>query len=235
MGNQSASWYIPGEEEQPTGPFTAEQLFQSWQAGKLSDTTMCWREGMTQWLPLAQVEPFASAIRSAGASGRATAEVVRAGASPNHRKRLLIMVCAGAGVGVVLLAIVVAVLATRPNGGAGLEQVDTSVADAEPAKPPVADAQTTTVAPDGPLAGPPSGPADDHPAPSDARDALQGVWVVQSCKWSLRPDPSKQMRFNFQADKLLISGFGGKPEALNYSLDPNKSPKHLDFAFGRHS
>ena len=73
MGDKVASWYIPGEGNQPAGPFTAEQLFQSWRAGKLSDTTKCWREGMTQWLPLAQVEPFALAIRRARTSRDTTA------------------------------------------------------------------------------------------------------------------------------------------------------------------
>ena len=65
MSSNSPAWYLPGEGKQPAGPFTAEQLIQSWRAGKISDRTMCWREGMTQWLPLVQAEPFASAIRAA--------------------------------------------------------------------------------------------------------------------------------------------------------------------------
>jgi hypothetical protein len=118
MGTPAASWYIPGEGNQPAGPFTAEQLFQSWRTGKLSDTSKCWREGMTQWLPLAQVEPFASAIRSAGASRHATPEAMRAGALPKDKSALpipakalpkrskgpLILVCTGGAVA--LLAIV---------------------------------------------------------------------------------------------------------------------------------
>ena len=67
MSSTFPSWYVAGEGQQPLGPFAAEQLLQSWRAGKLSNTTMCWREGMAQWLPLAQVEPFASAIRRAAA------------------------------------------------------------------------------------------------------------------------------------------------------------------------
>ena len=43
MTSNSPSWYIPGEGKQPAGPFTAEQLIQSWRAGKISDKTMCWR------------------------------------------------------------------------------------------------------------------------------------------------------------------------------------------------
>ena len=59
-------WYLPGEGHQPAGPFTAEQVLQCWQSGKLRTNTVCWREGMPQWLPLSQVEPFASVIRRAG-------------------------------------------------------------------------------------------------------------------------------------------------------------------------
>ena len=65
MSTNSPSWYIPGEGKQPTGPFTAEQLIQSWRRAGWSANTICWREGMSQWLPLSQVEPFASAIRAA--------------------------------------------------------------------------------------------------------------------------------------------------------------------------
>jgi hypothetical protein len=77
MTTNSASWYVPGEGKQPAGPFTAEQLVQSWRAGKISDRTMCWREGMAQWLPLVQAEPFASTIRSASVSSKAAAKAVK--------------------------------------------------------------------------------------------------------------------------------------------------------------
>ena len=62
MSDSSSSWYVAGEGKQPVGPFTAEQIIESCRLGKLSDKTPCWREGMTQWVPLAQVEPFASAM-----------------------------------------------------------------------------------------------------------------------------------------------------------------------------
>ncbi len=78
MSTQSGPWYIRGEGNQPAGPFTADQLIQSWRAGRLDANTICWREGMSQWLPLAQVELFASAIASAGAPWQATA-----GAAPS--------------------------------------------------------------------------------------------------------------------------------------------------------
>ena len=64
MNDASRCWYIRGEGNQPAGPFVAEQLIQSWRAGRLDANTICWCEGMSQWLPLSQVEPFASAIAS---------------------------------------------------------------------------------------------------------------------------------------------------------------------------
>ncbi len=72
MTDQSQSWYVAGKGGEPTGPFTADDLIRSWQAGRLDPNTLCWCEGMPQWLPLAQVEPFASAIRAATASRQAT-------------------------------------------------------------------------------------------------------------------------------------------------------------------
>ena len=68
MSTNSASWYIPGEGKQPAGPFTAEQVVERWQEGRLRADAVCWREGMLQWLPLSQVEPFATAMRSASPS-----------------------------------------------------------------------------------------------------------------------------------------------------------------------
>ncbi len=65
MGEQRSSWYVRGKGNQPTGPFTAEELIQSVRAGRLDPNTICWCEGMSQWLPLSQMEPFASAISSA--------------------------------------------------------------------------------------------------------------------------------------------------------------------------
>ena len=64
MTTGASCWYIPGDGQQPAGPFTAEEIIQSWRAGRVDGNTICWREGMPQWLPLAQVEPFASATRA---------------------------------------------------------------------------------------------------------------------------------------------------------------------------
>ena len=77
MSTQSGSWYIRGEGNRPTGPFTAEELIQSCRAGRLDASTICWREGMPQWLPLAQVEPFGPAVASSSVPGQATAAAAR--------------------------------------------------------------------------------------------------------------------------------------------------------------
>ena len=82
MSEQSHFWYVRGEGNQPAGPFTAEVIIESWQAGRLNANTICWREGMSQWLPLSQVEPFASAIASASVPRQAMAGAARSPAPP---------------------------------------------------------------------------------------------------------------------------------------------------------
>ncbi len=72
MSSNPPSWYIPGEGQKPAGPFTAEQIIESWRAGGISEKTMCWQEGMPQWLPLIRVEPFGSTIRAAHRAKRRT-------------------------------------------------------------------------------------------------------------------------------------------------------------------
>ena len=66
-------WYVRGEGNQPAGPFSSEELLESWRAGRLHADTICWREGMTQWLPLGRVEPFASTVGSANVGQPAAA------------------------------------------------------------------------------------------------------------------------------------------------------------------
>jgi hypothetical protein len=109
MSNQSHSWYVPGEGSQPAGPFTSEELIQSWRAGKISDKTMCWREGMTQWLPLTQVEPFASAMASAGVPRQ----------SP---RRILVVSAATVGLVLLLLALVILALQAKRKRDAAKHQ-----------------------------------------------------------------------------------------------------------------
>ena len=68
MSDRNRPWYIRGAGNQPAGPFTAEQLVQSWRTRAAQRRHHLLREGMLQWLPLGQVEPFASAMARAGAA-----------------------------------------------------------------------------------------------------------------------------------------------------------------------
>ena len=62
MSQKDAVWYLPGEGGQTDGPYTAGQIFESLRKGQTPATTLCWREGMSDWKPLAQVELFASTL-----------------------------------------------------------------------------------------------------------------------------------------------------------------------------
>jgi hypothetical protein len=70
MNTASSVWYIRGEGNKPRGPFAPEQLIESWHTRRLDPSTLCWREGMAEWLPLAAVEPFASTVRAERRSAR---------------------------------------------------------------------------------------------------------------------------------------------------------------------
>ena len=64
MATSQNGWYLPGDNAQPAGPFTSEDII-GWLRGRqVAETTLCWRPGMGQWCPIETVEPFASAIRA---------------------------------------------------------------------------------------------------------------------------------------------------------------------------
>lgn len=86
MSADPSSWYIPGEENEPVGPFSTEQIIESWQAGRLGADTLIWREGMTQWQPLAQVEPFASVLQSGRAFSQSPTTAAGYGMLPGRRQ-----------------------------------------------------------------------------------------------------------------------------------------------------
>jgi len=58
MEESNAVWYLPGQDNQPKGPYTTEQLLEQFRTGQLDGATLCWRKGMPDWKPLAEVEPF---------------------------------------------------------------------------------------------------------------------------------------------------------------------------------
>ncbi|HUT94664.1 MAG TPA: GYF domain-containing protein [Thermoguttaceae bacterium] len=93
MSTAKAVWYLPGEGSQTLGPFTSTQIVQSLQTDRISGKTLCWREGMPQWLPLAQVEPFASTIRPTQTPSAQPVTQAQP-AKPRRRSRLLGRLCA---------------------------------------------------------------------------------------------------------------------------------------------
>jgi len=58
MSESQAVWYLPGSDNQPTGPHTTDQVLELYREGKLNRGTLCWREGMDDWKPLSQVQHF---------------------------------------------------------------------------------------------------------------------------------------------------------------------------------
>jgi uncharacterized protein (TIGR03067 family) len=71
-------------------------------------------------------------------------------------------------------------------------------------------------------------------AADDARAALQGVWVARLMEVDGKTAPAeatRRMRFTFKGDRLLIRGNfdDNREDACPYTIDPKKSPKHLDF------
>ncbi len=44
--------------EEQTGPISAEDLTERWNRSELGPETLCWREGMGDWRPIAEVEEF---------------------------------------------------------------------------------------------------------------------------------------------------------------------------------
>jgi hypothetical protein len=57
-------WYLPGPDQKPRGPYTAEQVVAAVRAGQIHAGTLCWREGMPQWLPVGQIGELALSLAS---------------------------------------------------------------------------------------------------------------------------------------------------------------------------
>ena len=136
MDTGGSCWYIGGEGNQPAGPFSAEQIIESWCAGSVDANTVCWREGMAEWLPLSQVEPFALRIRSTTGSMDAARRGAQSGASPKgvpslpveargrgiRSKGALIVAGVAAGVALPLLLVLALLLAAMQGAGEGIRK-----------------------------------------------------------------------------------------------------------------
>jgi len=58
MSDTKAQWYISSQGQQSQKPYTTDQVRAGCQSGKIPADTLCWREGMQDWLPLAQIAEF---------------------------------------------------------------------------------------------------------------------------------------------------------------------------------
>jgi len=79
MEESKAVWYLPGEGDQPTGPFTTDQVLEKCRTGQLHGATLCWQQGMPHWRPLAEVEPFREALPPKIANTTHVADVAKRG------------------------------------------------------------------------------------------------------------------------------------------------------------
>lgn len=62
MNSDEAIWYLPGDSDQPVGPYTAAEVTEALQAGRCTAATLCWCEGMDDWQSLTDVAPFAGEL-----------------------------------------------------------------------------------------------------------------------------------------------------------------------------
>jgi len=62
MKNDAAVWYLPDDNGQPAGPYTASTILARLLSGDCDKATLCWCEGMADWRPLGEVEPFRSEL-----------------------------------------------------------------------------------------------------------------------------------------------------------------------------
>src|SRR5512139_2282377 len=74
-GDDALSHVVNNQDQ--VGPMTAAEVQQRFTAGEIDADTYIWREGFTDWLPIAQVDTFAGFV----ASGSATAAVGGGGAA----------------------------------------------------------------------------------------------------------------------------------------------------------
>ncbi|MBN1846762.1 MAG: DUF4339 domain-containing protein [Sedimentisphaerales bacterium] len=63
MAQENAQWYLSGPDNKPAGPYTPEQIATAVQTGKITPQSICWREGMDQWQPIQQTEPFGRMLK----------------------------------------------------------------------------------------------------------------------------------------------------------------------------
>ena len=66
MSPEEPLWYLPGENQQPSGPFRTDDVLAKCRTGGATGATLCWCDGMQDWKPLAEVPPFREALAHPG-------------------------------------------------------------------------------------------------------------------------------------------------------------------------
>jgi uncharacterized protein (TIGR03067 family) len=65
------------------------------------------------------------------------------------------------------------------------------------------------------------------------KQEIQGTWVAESVVVKGKANEKlKGAKFNFSGDKVTME-FDGKKQDGTYTIDPTKSPKHIDLTFER--
>jgi hypothetical protein len=104
MSDQSRPWYLGAAGNKPSGPFATEELVKRLRARTLDPQTICWREGMPQWVSLNRIEPFASAIEVGGARSKGAGDGNEAARAHTPLRKSIVIGLIGGGL-VVLCAI----------------------------------------------------------------------------------------------------------------------------------
>jgi hypothetical protein len=66
---------------QTLGPFSLRTVIEEIQAGKFDETTLAWKDGMSDWKPLGEIEAFQDALSAAGMKPASGAAAARGGTS----------------------------------------------------------------------------------------------------------------------------------------------------------
>lgn len=69
-GGEESVWHVVINQDQ-VGPMTAAEVQQRFSAGEIDAETYAWREGFADWLPLSQVDAFASFLATASTTSAA--------------------------------------------------------------------------------------------------------------------------------------------------------------------
>ncbi|MBN2132783.1 MAG: DUF4339 domain-containing protein, partial [Sedimentisphaerales bacterium] len=70
MSEDAPVWYLPGDDNQPQGPYDTVTVLEGLQDGRLAPDALCWKEGMSDWQPLGETDPFRQELEAARRAGR---------------------------------------------------------------------------------------------------------------------------------------------------------------------